>query len=129
MGSENHQHLKLSLYQVDAFAADLFTGNPAAVCPLSEWLPDNIMQAIANENNLKDPVTGSAYTQLAPYWAGQTGKTALTARQVSTRGGDVRCELANNRVHISGKAVTYLSGTIFLPEIPYVHDRTEEGAQ
>lgn len=42
------------MYQVDAFTSTLFSGNPAAVCPLSEWLSDDLMQAIANENNLSE---------------------------------------------------------------------------
>ncbi|MEW6646220.1 MAG: PhzF family phenazine biosynthesis protein [Pseudomonadota bacterium] len=46
--------MELTLYQVDAFADRLFAGNPAAVCPLQEWLPDATMQAIAGENNLSE---------------------------------------------------------------------------
>ena len=42
----------LPFFQVDAFASGPFTGNPAAVMPLQEWLPDELMQAIAAENNL-----------------------------------------------------------------------------
>jgi PhzF family phenazine biosynthesis protein len=42
------------LYQVDAFADGAFTGNPAAVCPLDAWLPDDLMQSIAAENNLSE---------------------------------------------------------------------------
>ncbi len=45
---------RLDLYQVDAFASSVFTGNPAAVIPLTTWLPDNIMQSIATENNLSE---------------------------------------------------------------------------
>ena len=45
---------KIQLYQVDAFTDTLFKGNPAAVCPLAEWLPDDLMQAIAAENNLAE---------------------------------------------------------------------------
>ncbi|MCR8915416.1 PhzF family phenazine biosynthesis protein [Marinobacter panjinensis] len=60
----------------------------------------------------EDPVTGSAFTQLAPYWAGVLNKSALRARQVSQRGGDVCCEVTGNRVKIAGKAVVYLKGTI-----------------
>lgn len=45
--------MKLALYQVDAFADRLFAGNPAAVCPLDDWLPDDL-QAIAAENNLSE---------------------------------------------------------------------------
>ncbi|MDX2095858.1 MAG: PhzF family phenazine biosynthesis protein [Alphaproteobacteria bacterium] len=42
------------LYQVDAFASKVFEGNPAAVCPLSAWLPDRLMQRMAQENNLSE---------------------------------------------------------------------------
>lgn len=44
----------MKIYQVDAFAAALFQGNPAAVVPLLEWLPDGVMQHIAMENNLAE---------------------------------------------------------------------------
>lgn len=260
--------MKLAVYQVDAFAARPFEGNPAAVCPLTEWLPDELMQQIAMENNLsetaffvaagdhyqirwftplkevrlcghatlasayvlfhflqyaeptirfnslsglltvtregerltldfpacpptpcetpanleaalgvrpeaclvnedllvvladetavrtcrpdqnrllqldfrgvivtaaaedydfvarffaprvgvpEDPVTGSAYTRLAPYWAQRTGKTRLRARQLSARGGDVTCELRGDRVLISGTAVPVLQGYMDIP--------------
>lgn len=47
--------MKIKLYQVDAFADTLFTGNPAAVCPLGgEWLDAAVMQKIAMENNLAE---------------------------------------------------------------------------
>lgn len=46
--------MKLPIYQVDAFASEVFEGNPAAVCPLDEWLPDELMQQIAMENNLSE---------------------------------------------------------------------------
>jgi PhzF family phenazine biosynthesis protein len=42
------------IYQVDAFADELFSGNPAAVCPLEQWLSDEILQKIAMENNLAE---------------------------------------------------------------------------
>ena len=259
--------MKLDIYQVDAFASRLFEGNPAAVCPLDEWLPDALMQSIAMENNLsetaffvpdgeayairwftpaaevdlcghatlasawvvfnrlayhddlvrfssrsgeltvrrddgrlvldfpaqppqpcaipagladalgarpvdclehidlvavfeeaetvrglrpqmtqlselgyrgvivtapgggydfvsrffgpavgvpEDPVTGSAHTKLAPYWAGRLGKNQLRARQLSVRGGDLECTVSGNRVLIAGQAVLYLEGTIML---------------
>ncbi len=259
--------MKLKLYQVDAFAGNIFEGNPAAICPLHEWLPDELMQSIAAENNLsetafyvpigdefeirwftpksevnlcghatlasayvifsiqgfngetirfrsksgilevkrdndwlimdfpseppvlcelpqklkdslnssptsclksedyivvfanekdivdlepdfnlmkeldlrgvivtspsknydfvlrffapkfgilEDPVTGSAFTQLVPYWAEIMGKVKMKARQVSKRGGNVLCELRGDRVIIAGRAVLYLKGEIFL---------------
>ncbi len=257
--------MKLDIYQIDAFAEKQFEGNPAAVVPLDEWLPDSVMQAIAEENNLaetaffvpsesgyhirwftpnkevklcghatlasayvlfnilgckkkvlsfqslsgvlfvskagdlltldfpvqppetcstpaplaeslgkvpleclkhddyvavfeneedvlnitpnhealkqldlrgvivtapslkfdfiarffapkfgisEDPVTGSAYTQLIPYWSSRLGKSQLKAKQVSSRGGKLLCELKGDRVLISGSAVTYMVGSI-----------------
>ena len=62
----------------------------------------------------EDPVTGSAHTQLTPYWAQILGKTSMTAKQVSSRGGELICELHNDRVFISGKAVKFLEGKIEL---------------
>jgi PhzF family phenazine biosynthesis protein len=257
--------MELSLYQIDAFTSKPFEGNPAAVCPLDEWLPDKLMQSIAQENNLsetaffipagngfhirwftptsevdlcghatlasgyvlfnilgykndkvefnsrsgiltvtkynewlvlnfpaqppvicdipeeivkafdaapieclrsedfivvfgdemevesakpdleqlkkldlrgviitakssrydfvarffapkfgvaEDPVTGSAYTQLAPYWASKIGSKRFNVKQVSSRGGELTCEMVDDRVLISGKAVSYLEGKI-----------------
>lgn len=48
--------MKLKLYQVDAFTDRLFGGNPAAVVPLKKWLPDELMQQLAMENNLAETV-------------------------------------------------------------------------
>ena len=257
--------MQLTMYQIDAFASQLFEGNPAAICPLTTWLPDDLMQAIAMENNLsetayfvktangfhlrwftpahevklcghatlasayvifnllgytqdtivfdtlsgpltvtrqgewlemdfpaqppqpcttpkeiiaafgrqpvaclkaedyivvfdderfvreakpdmralaqldlrgvaitapskeydfvtrffaprygidEDPVTGSAFTQLIPYWAQQLNKKNFNAKQVSARGGEVRGELHDDRVRIAGQAVKFLQGQI-----------------
>ncbi len=60
----------------------------------------------------EDPVTGSAYTQLMPYWSGKLGKPQLQAKQTSTRGGKIFCKLKDDRVLISGSAVTYMAGSI-----------------
>jgi len=46
--------MELSIYQVDAFTSEIFGGNPAAVVPLDEWPPDEVMQKIAIENNLSE---------------------------------------------------------------------------
>jgi len=45
---------RIRIYQVDAFSSQVFAGNPAAICQLEEWLPDDQMQAIASENNLSE---------------------------------------------------------------------------
>ena len=63
----------------------------------------------------EDPVTGSAHCALAPYWADRLGKTALTARQVSARGGRLACTMQGDRVAIAGRTALYLTGTIELP--------------
>jgi predicted PhzF superfamily epimerase YddE/YHI9 len=259
--------MEIPIYQVDAFSSAVFGGNPAAVCPLEEWLPDETLQAIAAENNLsetayfvrtgerfalrwftpgcevdlcghatlasayvlfheldargdilrfdtksgelavrregerlamnfpsrppgpvevdpglveamggepveilaardyllvyrseaevrrltpnmdalaridrfafiatargedcdfvsrffapakgvpEDPVTGSAHCTLIPYWAAKLGKTTLEARQVSRRGGELFCRLAEDRVEIAGSARLFLRGRIIL---------------
>ncbi|RZS97760.1 PhzF family phenazine biosynthesis protein [Cecembia calidifontis] len=62
----------------------------------------------------EDPVTGSAHTSLIPIWAEKLGKTKLKAKQLSARGGELNCELLGHRVAISGKAVTYLEGKLFI---------------
>ena len=261
--------MRLPLYQIDAFASRVFSGNPAAVCPLTDWLPDATLQAIAEENNLaetvffvggggryrirwftplqeidlcghatlasadvilgslepslgeivfdsasgplrveregerlvldfparppartgvsealaaalgarpqeawqardlmavfpdeaavrglapdmakvaaldtfaviatapgrssdfvsrffapragipEDPVTGSAHCTLVPYWASRLGKAKLHALQVSLRGGELFCELRDDRVLIAGHTVRYLEGTIEIPD-------------
>ena len=46
--------MELTIYQIDAFADRHFEGNPAAVIPLETWLPDDVMQSIAEENNLSE---------------------------------------------------------------------------
>tara|TARA_B100000315_G_scaffold106964_1_gene98163 strand:- start:29752 stop:30687 length:936 start_codon:yes stop_codon:yes gene_type:complete len=258
-------NMKISLFQIDAFANKVFWGNPAAVCPLEKWIDDSLMQAIAAENNLsetaffvksnnhyelrwftpatevdlcghatlaaafvlfnelrisakeivfhtksgpitvgqqgellemdfpmklpivcdvpddlikglgkkptvvlssedylavfdsekevrnikpdferlkrlalrgvivtspgeradfvsrffapklgidEDPVTGSAHCSLAPYWERRLGKNKLHAMQLSSRGGELYCEVLDERVLISGKAVKFLQSEI-----------------
>jgi PhzF family phenazine biosynthesis protein len=60
----------------------------------------------------EDPVTGSAHCTLIPYWAETLGKTRLDARQLSRRGGSLRCALRGDRVDIAGRAILFLTGTI-----------------
>ena len=45
---------KIQIFQVDAFTNKIFSGNPAAVCPIEEWLPDQVLLSIAAENNLSE---------------------------------------------------------------------------
>jgi PhzF family phenazine biosynthesis protein len=60
----------------------------------------------------EDPVTGSAHTTLIPYWAEKLSKTELTAKQLSKRGGYLKCELDGDRVNIGGQGRIYLRGEI-----------------
>jgi len=62
----------------------------------------------------EDPVTGSAHCILTPLWAGKLGKNTLQARQISNRGGSLLCELKDGRVHITGQAVPYMKGCIYV---------------
>ncbi|MFA7228601.1 MAG: PhzF family phenazine biosynthesis protein [Melioribacteraceae bacterium] len=67
-----------------------------------------------NEGINEDPVTGSAHTVLVPYWAEKLGKKNFRALQVSKRSGELYCEEEGRRVKISGKAVLYATGSLFL---------------
>ncbi len=60
----------------------------------------------------EDPVTGSAHCTLVPFWAERLGKNAMSARQLSARGGSLRCRVAADRVFMAGKCVPYLVGEI-----------------
>jgi predicted PhzF superfamily epimerase YddE/YHI9 len=60
----------------------------------------------------EDPVTGSAHCTLVPYWSRRLGKKRLRARQVSRRGGDLRCEDRGDRVAIGGRVAAYLDGVL-----------------
>jgi PhzF family phenazine biosynthesis protein len=60
----------------------------------------------------EDPVTGSAYCTLAPYWAQRLGRNTLRARQLSSRGGELTVTHAGERVWLRGRAVTTVRGSI-----------------
>ncbi|OJY99963.1 MULTISPECIES: PhzF family phenazine biosynthesis protein [Sphingobacterium] len=63
---------------------------------------------------LEDPVTGSAYCSLIPFWASRLGKDTLFSRQLSEREGQLYCENKNDRVIVAGKARTYSQGFIWI---------------
>lgn len=62
----------------------------------------------------EDPVTGSIHSVLTPYWAERLGRHQLYARQVSARGGELKCELRGDRVSIAGQAAFYMEGAVHL---------------
>lgn len=67
----------------------------------------------------EDPVTGSANTCLAPYWAKRLNKTRLSARQLSERGGNLTVEISGKRVLITGQAITVFEGEMAFSFNPY----------
>ena len=92
--------MELRLVQVDAFADRPFTGNPAAVMPLDEWLPDETMQAIALENNLSEtaftvPTSGDADYELR--WFTPTTEVALCGH----------ASLASGHVLLTGDSIRF----------------------
>lgn len=106
--------------QVEALQPDI-----AAIMPLGKMV---CVTALGDDHDFvsrffcpgeavaEDPVTGSTHSMLIPYWGEKLGKTHLAARQVSARGGDLRCEWRGDRVSIAGQATTYLTGRIQLKQ-------------
>jgi PhzF family phenazine biosynthesis protein len=100
--------MKVPLYQVDAFTDRRFHGNPAAICPLDEWPPDAVLQAIAAENNLSET---AFYVregqQFRLRWFTPAVEVDLCGH--ATLGSamvimDVRKELTNGRVEFATKS-------------------------
>ena len=60
----------------------------------------------------EDPVTGSAHSQLIPFWSEKLGKTKMQARQLSKRGGHLIVEQKGDRVQMGGQCVFYMKGEI-----------------
>ena len=60
----------------------------------------------------EDPVTGSAHCSLVPYWSARLGLTSMLAKQISSRGGDLSCEIRDGRVFMTGTGITYMIGTV-----------------
>jgi predicted PhzF superfamily epimerase YddE/YHI9 len=60
----------------------------------------------------EDPATGSSHCTLSPYWSAKLGRTNLTGRQLSRRGGVVKTTLLGSRVQLSGQAVTVMAGQL-----------------
>lgn len=64
----------------------------------------------------EDPVCGTAHRIVVPYWADRLKRSELHSRQLSERGGDLWCRLEGDRVVIAGECLTFLEGTIELPD-------------
>ena len=98
--------LKLKMYQVDAFASAVFGGNPAAVCILEDWIADETMQRIAEENNL-----------------------AETAYAVYNNGVyDIRWFTPEEEVDLCGHATLATSYVLFNHETKHLSEATKNNA-
>lgn len=62
----------------------------------------------------EDPVTGAAHTGLAPFWSQRLAKTALKAKQLSSRGGSINCAVSDDRVILSGQTEMFATGEFHL---------------
>jgi PhzF family phenazine biosynthesis protein len=122
--------MNLRFVQVDAFADRPFTGNPAAVIPLEEWLPDEMMQAIAEENNLSEtaftvPASGDADYELR--WFTPTtevalcGHATLASGHVLIEGNEVRF-----RTRKAGVLVVRREGEALTLDLPLTKVREAE---
>ena len=60
----------------------------------------------------EDPVTGSAHSQLIPFWSNKLDKRNMTALQLSKRGGTIFCEQKEDRVSMSGNCIFYMKGEL-----------------
>jgi len=116
--------MELPLYQVDAFASRLFAGNPAAVCPLAQWLPDATMQAIGTENNLSE--TAFFVPRNGDYdlrWFSPTIEIDLCGHATLASGFVVMTRLAPGRSEVrfhtkSGTLTVTRQGERFALELP-----------
>jgi PhzF family phenazine biosynthesis protein len=97
-----------ALMNIDRFAV-------IATAPGGTQVVDFVSRFFAPAKGVpEDAVTGSAHCSLIPYWSERLGKKKLRAYQASPRGGELWCEDRGERVTISGKAVRFFEGTIFL---------------
>ncbi|MBK7707595.1 MAG: PhzF family phenazine biosynthesis protein [Acidobacteria bacterium] len=117
--------MSLTIYQVDAFAKDVFKGNPAAICPLKEWLPKETMQAIAYENNLSETAffvrNGDAFEIR---WFTPTfeidlcGHATLASAYVIFEILQSENEIIRFRSHLSGDLFVEKQGGLFVLDFP-----------
>jgi len=117
--------MNVPIYQVDAFAGKLFAGNPAAICPLEDWLPDATLQSIAAENNLAETafyVVKDGKYHLRWFTPGfeidLCGHATLATAHVVM---ELRREVANGRVAFaskSGELVVSRDGDLYALDFP-----------
>lgn len=117
--------MNLPIYQVDAFSSKLFAGNPAAICPLDEWLPDATLQSIAQENNLAETayyIQKDGKYHLRWFTPGAEvdlcGHATIAAAHVMM---EIRREVPNGRVAFqskSGELIVTRDGDLYALDFP-----------
>lgn len=118
--------MKIPIYQVDAFASSLFRGNPAAVCPLERWLPDETLQSIAAENNLAETAyyTPVGHGRYQLRWFTPAVEVDLCGHATVATAAvilGIRSELAGSRVLFdskSGELVVDREGELYALNFP-----------
>jgi predicted PhzF superfamily epimerase YddE/YHI9 len=117
--------MRLTIYQIDAFARQVFQGNPAAVCPLREWLPDETMQAIASENNLSETaffVRSGEFFDIRWFTPGSEielcGHATLASAFVIFEILQAEDETVRFRSHLSGELGVEKQGGIYVLDFP-----------
>ena len=91
--------------------ATIFARGVIVTAPAGNGEADFVSRCFYPQSGVnEDPVTGSAHTIMVPFWVERLGKNELKAVQLSARKGYLDCALRNDRVLMSGKAVTYLKG-------------------
>lgn len=117
--------MNLTIYQVDAFTKEVFKGNPAAICPLREWLPAETMQAIAYENNLSETAffvpNGDHYDirWFTPTFEIELcGHATLASAYVIFDILQSENELVRFRSHMSGELTVEKQGEMFVLDFP-----------
>lgn len=105
-------------------AVQRYTPDYSLLRTFSRWLgvavtaqgekTDFVTRYFCPELMAEDPVTGSVHCVLAPYWAEKLDKRVLTVRQLSARGGALRCTVEGDRIGLSGSAALYLKGELSL---------------
>ena len=77
--------------------------------------PDPVVRSFPGLGIPEDPVTGSIHCALTPYWSSVFNKNTLSAKQLSKRGGEIQCELLDDRVKLKGEVQLYMIGEVYLP--------------
>lgn len=109
---EDVKNIEINRFHFDKL--ELGTGGVIFTAPGTESNTDFVSRFFTPRATVfEDPVTGSAHCSLIPYWSKKLGKTELTARQISPRGGNLHGTLKEERVAIKGNARTYSIGKLF----------------